>query len=167
MGTIGYVVCILLFKFVFFNLKMLFKHILLIVISAMDVFILLLILIICLFVCLLIYLFIHVFLYFFFKNLIIIYVCVCVSVCVCVFLTRVNWAFPSMVIWLAMLITLETVNYLSAEGHRPLDLSPVSWLVDGARYSSVVECLLMERWVVGSFPHGPQIELFLVSASAP
>ena len=33
--------------------------------------------------------------------------------------------------------------------------------------SSLVERLLMVRWVVGWIPHGGPIELFLISASAP
>ena len=36
-----------------------------------------------------------------------------------------------------------------------------------ARCSSVVERLLMVRWVIGSFPFGGPIKLFLISASAP
>ena len=37
----------------------------------------------------------------------------------------------------------------------------------GARCSSVVECPLVVRWVVGSILHGGPIEKFLVAASAP
>ena len=34
------------------------------------------------------------------------------------------------------------------------------------RSTSVVECLLMVRWIVRSIPHGGPIELFLIPASA-
>ena len=46
--------------------------------------------------------------------------------------------------------------------------SPASCVyVRGVRSSSVVECLLMVRWVIGLILHGGLIELFLVPASAP
>ena len=35
------------------------------------------------------------------------------------------------------------------------------------RCSSVLECLLMVRWVIRSIPHGGPIELFLVLLSFP
>ena len=32
---------------------------------------------------------------------------------------------------------------------------------------SVVECLLVEEWVIGSIPSGGLVELYLITASAP
>ena len=40
----------------------------------------------------------------------------------------------------------------------------LSWYWAAPRYSSVVERLLIVRWVVGSIPHGGLVELFLVPA---
>ena len=37
----------------------------------------------------------------------------------------------------------------------------------GARCSSLVECLFMVWWVVGSIPHGGPIDLFLMATSVP
>ena len=38
---------------------------------------------------------------------------------------------------------------------------------EGERFSSMVERLLVERWVIRTIPHGRHIELFLVPANTP